>query len=77
VPCPVAILTLGLLLWAAPTAPRWLLVVPAAWAAVATTAAARFGMVEDYGLIAAAAVALALSRRRVPPAGTARVALAR
>lgn len=64
VPCPVTILTFGLMLWAAPTAPRRLLLIPFAWTLVATTAAVRFGMVEDYGLAVAALATIALGRWR-------------
>jgi hypothetical protein len=57
-PCPTTIFTLGLLLWAEPPA-RWtLVIVPVAWAALGTVAAARLGMLEDYGLPVAAIVAI-------------------
>lgn len=66
-PCPTTILTFGLLLWALPTLPRALLVVPTLWALVGVSAAARLGMVEDWALPAAAlatAVLLVLRPRR-------------
>jgi hypothetical protein len=56
VPCPVTIFTFGLLLWARPSFPRVLLVIPTLWAAVGTVAALRLGMVEDYALPVAAAL---------------------
>lgn len=76
-PCPTTILTLALLAWASPPAPRLLLVVPLAWAAVATSAAVQLGMGEDFGLTAAAVLvvaALALGGRgavRAAPSGAA------
>lgn len=57
VPCPTTILTFGLLLWTVPPVPRRLLVVPALWALIGTTAAAELGMREDFGLSVAAIVA--------------------
>ena len=57
VPCPTTMLTFGLLLWAVPPVPRGLLVVPALWALIGTTAAAGLGMREDFGLSIAAIVA--------------------
>jgi hypothetical protein len=53
-PCPTTILTLALLLWATPAAPRILFAVPLLWAAVGTSAAVQLGMLEDFGLLAAA-----------------------
>lgn len=57
-PCPTTILTLALLLWAARTLPRVVLIVPVAWSVVGTVAALRLGVVEDLGLPFAAAAAL-------------------
>ena len=54
VPCPTTILTLGFIVWAGPTLPRLVRVVPLAWAVVATSAAVSLGMVEDFGLLVAA-----------------------
>lgn len=55
-PCPLTIFTLGVLL-AGVKAPRWYLVaVPIAWALIATTAAVKFGVVQDFGLPVAAIV---------------------
>jgi len=59
VPCPTTIVTLGLLVWARPRAPWWLLVVPLAWTAVGSSAAFSLGMWEDLGLLAAGATAAA------------------
>lgn len=54
-PCPTAIFTLGVLVCCA--RPRWyLLAVPLIWACIATVAAVRLGMTEDFGLIVSAIV---------------------
>jgi hypothetical protein len=64
-PCPTTILTLGLLAWAT-SAPRITLMVPVVWALVGTSAALQLGMVEDFGLLPAAIVAISVTvgRRR-------------
>ena len=59
-PCPVDLLTFGLLLWSAPPAPRRLFVVPALWAALGVSAALQLGMAEDYALPIVAVLALAV-----------------
>ena len=56
-PCPVVILTLGILLTAR-RIPILPLVLSVVWAIVATAAAASLGMVEDFGLTVAAAIAV-------------------
>jgi hypothetical protein len=72
VPCPTTILTFGLLLWARPPVPRRLLIVPALWAVIGTTAVAELGMREDFGLSVAAIVAtVAIVMRRSPRRRTA------
>ena len=54
-PCPTAIFTLGVLVCCA--RPRWyLLAVPLVWACIATMAAAKLGITEDFGLIVSAVV---------------------
>lgn len=66
-PCPTTIFTLGLLLLARRPAPASVFVVPFAWSLVGSTAAFQLGVAQDYGLLAAAALAgaaLALRRRR-------------
>jgi hypothetical protein len=55
-PCPTAIFTFGLLLWADAPVPRSVLLVPVLWAVVGTSAAAQLGMREDFGLLVAAVV---------------------
>lgn len=54
VPCPTTIFTFGLLLLSARRIPGWLLVVPAAWALFATSAAFALGVTEDLALPVAA-----------------------
>jgi hypothetical protein len=56
-PCPTVIFTFGLLLWSDHKLPRYLLVVPSLWALIGFSAAVQFGMYEDWGLLAAAALA--------------------
>ncbi len=52
-PCPLTIFTIGMLAFAAAPCARVLLIVPLAWSVVALQAAFRFGMYEDFGLLAA------------------------
>jgi hypothetical protein len=67
VPCPVTIFTFGLLLWAAPSVPLRLLVIPTLWAGVGISAVVNLGVIEDLGLPASAiiaAVAVVQARRQ-------------
>jgi hypothetical protein len=57
VPCPVTIFTLGLLIGTRSTRPV-LWAIPVLWSLVATQAALRLGVAEDFGLTAAAVAAL-------------------
>jgi hypothetical protein len=57
-PCPTTVATLGLLTWASPRPPWWVWAVPVAWALVGTSAALTLGITEDFGLLAAAVLAL-------------------
>lgn len=57
-PCPTTIFTFGLLLWAIPAMPRYLLVIPFIWAIVGTSAAVQLDVPADYGLAIAAIVAV-------------------
>jgi len=59
-PCPVAIFALGLLITAKPPVHRIVWIAPLLWAALATVAAFRFGMLEDLALPAAALTLLTL-----------------
>lgn len=56
-PCPLAIFTFGLLLWARPPVPRVLVVIPTLWAVISTAAAFQLGVYEDLGLLLAALIA--------------------
>lgn len=64
-PCPAVIYTFGLLVLAR-RVPWWLLVIPAAWAVVGSSAVFAFGVVQDAGLLvsAIAATAMLLHRRK-------------
>jgi hypothetical protein len=62
-PCPTTVFTFGLLLWALPTLPRRVLIIPVLWSVVATVAAFQLGMVEDFSLPLAAMVAGAVAFR--------------
>ena len=64
VPCPTTIFSFGLFLLARPRVPRMLLIIPALWAVVATSAAVSLGMVEDFGLPVAALIAIGVSLPR-------------
>lgn len=68
-PCPTTIFTLGLLFWAEPAAPTWLLVVPLAWSALGVWAALQLGVHEDLSLLAAGLVSagVLLARGRTAP----------
>jgi hypothetical protein len=59
-PCPTAIFTCGLLLWTGGRVPKYLLIVPLLWAALATPAAIGQGVIEDAMLPVAALLATAL-----------------
>jgi hypothetical protein len=58
VPCPTTIFTLGLLLWAEPPLPRRVVIIPALWSAIATVAAGKLGVPQDFGLTMAAMIAV-------------------
>lgn len=49
-PCPTTIFTFGLLLWATPSLPRYLLIIPFLWALIGTTAAITLDVPADFGL---------------------------
>lgn len=55
-PCPTTIFTIGVLLLANWTYARWLLIVPAVWAAIGGSAAVLLGIPQDSGLIASLVV---------------------
>jgi hypothetical protein len=58
-PCPTTIFTFGLLLWMDREIPWSLLIVPALWSIVGTSAALSFGVKEDFGLLVAATMGTA------------------
>lgn len=60
-PCPTTIFTFGLLLWALPEMPRYLLVIPFIWAIVGTSAAVQLDVPADYGLALAAVVSVVMT----------------
>lgn len=57
-PCPLTIFTLGVLLWSADPVPWRLLVVPAVWVLVGSSAALMLGMTQDLALAVAGVAAL-------------------
>ena len=67
VPCPTTIFTFGLLLWSGLPRARALFAIPALWAVLGISAAIQFGMLEDIGLVVAAAAALIIVLRDQPP----------
>lgn len=67
-PCPLAIFTFGLLLWARPPVPGALLIIPTFWAVVSTSAAIQLGVYEDLGLLLAALIAIPMLLGRARPA---------
>lgn len=66
VPCPLTIFTLGMLVWAGDTVPRRLLVVPIAWSIVGLSGATLLAMPEDFGLGAAALIAVLIAMMASP-----------
>jgi hypothetical protein len=59
-PCPTTIFTFGMLLWARPSVPWAVLVIPAIWAVVGSSAVRYFGVLEDAMLPVAAIVGTGL-----------------
>jgi hypothetical protein len=55
-PCATVTFFFGLLLWAVPPVPKYLLLVPLAWALNAAPGNMALGVVVDYGMLAAALV---------------------
>jgi len=66
-PCPVTILTFGLLWIASPSLPRYVLVAPVLWAAVGSSAAFALQVREDLGLLVAGLSGIVLARLPAPP----------
>lgn len=65
-PCPTTIFTFGVLLFSTGAFPRWLLLVPFFWSLVGVSAALQLGIREDFGLLVAAVLGVAMlgGRRR-------------
>jgi hypothetical protein len=59
-PCPTTIFTIGVMCFAVPPTPRTPLIVPLLWCLVGAQAAFLLGVQPDLGLVAAAAVGIAL-----------------
>jgi hypothetical protein len=57
VPCPTTLFTAGALFLATPPVPRWLFVIPIAWAVVGVSAATVLGIAPDY-MLAVAGIAM-------------------
>lgn len=68
-PCPTTIFTLGMLLWMGPRVPSWVIAIPLLWVIVGSSAAARFGVVADYGLLVAGLATLVLLITRLSSQG--------
>lgn len=60
-PCPTTLFTIGLLLQAPWRTARWLVAIPALWAAVGGTASFLLGVPQDYGLFVALIGVVALA----------------
>jgi hypothetical protein len=63
-PCPTTIFTFGVLLWVGERVPWRVVIIPAAWAVLGVFAAIRLSVPQDYGLLIAAVVTVALLARR-------------
>ncbi|NJO33061.1 MAG: hypothetical protein HC869_07825 [Rhodospirillales bacterium] len=63
-PCPTTIFTIGMLFLGTWSVTRWLLIVPILWAGVGGSAAVLLNVPQDYGLIVALLIALAVVARR-------------
>jgi hypothetical protein len=68
-PCPTTIFTFGLLLCTNRRYPRSLLIIPLLWSIIGTSAAVKFGIKEDLGLLASGILCLAMvlfgNRRKI------------
>ena len=60
-PCPTTIFTFGLLLWAVPMTPRYLLIIPFVWTLAGTAGAIQLDVPTDYGLALAAGVSVVMT----------------
>jgi hypothetical protein len=63
-PCPTTIFTLGVVLWYPWKLRWWVTLIPLIWTVIATSAAIRLSMPQDYGLTVAGVITLLLLARR-------------
>jgi hypothetical protein len=68
-PCPFTLFTFGILLMAAPSLPRILVIGPLIWSLIGATAAFMLGVTQDLALIVVAVLGLYLLLRKAPDAG--------
>lgn len=66
-PCPTTIFTFGMFFLLREPFPRYILVIPLAWAAVGGSAALILGVPEDYGLVVAGLAGLVLALLKFRP----------
>jgi hypothetical protein len=59
-PCPTTIFTFGLLLWTQKQLPIPVLIIPLIWSVIGFSAALKFGILEDTGLLVAALACVTL-----------------
>lgn len=69
-PCPVTLFTFGILLMAAHSLPRILVIGPLLWSLIGATAAFMLGVTQDLALIVVAMMGLYLLLRKAPDAFT-------
>jgi Family of unknown function (DUF6064) len=62
-PCPTTLFTIGVLLQSPWSAARWLVAIPALWAAIGASASFLLGVPQDYALFVALAGVVALALR--------------
>lgn len=73
-PCPTTIFTFGILLMAAPSLPKALVLAPLVWAVIGSTAAFALGVTQDLGLVVVAVLGVYMLLRRASPANHSRQA---
>lgn len=67
-PCPTTIFTVGVLVWALPTVPRRVFVIPMLWSLVGTVGAFQLSVPEDLSLLLTLAVVafVAIAHKKTP-----------
>lgn len=63
-PCPTTIFTFGILLWTEGKVPLFVIVIPFLWSLLGSTAAVKFGVIEDVGLLIAGITGTVMLMRR-------------